>query len=306
MRGYRTDAPVYFGLPGQLISMPSPRGGMAAPVDREVFDFESGSGGHRISTLVGTSRSYALTWAALHQSTFDKINAYWVGAMGPGPFCIIDPSRPNLLTVNQAAATAQWNDATDFTLGGVNHGTLSSNKTTTQIHRTYGVRSLQWLFSGSLAATCIVSMSSPYALWPGVPVLPSVSYTFAFWCKPDGVVDSSITAGATITWYDVTGGVISTSTLAGVAVTAWTQKVLTATAPSTAAYGLPAITVTSSTVTSGGSLYVDELVYEQDSVANEWAPGTGVYPVGITNWTEAVPFDALFRVSPVLSLREVK
>jgi hypothetical protein len=282
MRGYRTDAPVYFGLPGQLISMPWPRGGMSPPVDREVFDFQSGSGGHRISTLVGTSRSYALTWGALHQSTFDKINAYWVGAMGPGPFCIIDPSRPNLLTVNQAAATAQWNDATDFTLGGVNHGTLSSNKTTTQIHRTNGVRSLQWLFSGSL------------------------SYTFAFWCKPDGVVDSNITAGSTITWYDVTGAVISTSTLAGVAVTAWTQKVLTAIAPSTAAYGLPAITVTSSTVTSGGSLYVDELVYEQDSVANEWAPGTGVYPVGITNWTEAVPFDALFRVSPVLSLREVK
>jgi len=306
MRGYRTDPDFYFGAPGTLVALPWPQGGFLNPVEREVSDFQSGSGNHRVSTLVGTSRIYSITWTALHQETFDKVNRYWLGHQGPGPFAIIDPTRPNLLTPNQSSACGVWRDTTDFTLGGTTqNGTLSANKTTSLIHRSDGTRSLRWLFSGTLVTTPSLLLKPQSSLWPGIPCVAGLPYTLSFWVKPDGVVDSSINVGAHITWYNSAGAVVSTTTLAPAAVTTWTHLSVTGTAPVGAAFGLPAVDMTSSTVTSGGSLYLDEFMYEQDSVVQTWAPGTGVLPVSILGLNEGTSFDALFRVQPSLILREV-
>jgi hypothetical protein len=78
-----------------------------------------------------------------------------------------------------------------------------------------------------------------------------------------------------------------------------------ATAPAGAAYVKPVWIVTGSTVAAGGSLYIDEIMLEQDNVVNSWAPGTGVKPVEIVSLMDTVPFNARFRVAPVMTLREV-
>jgi hypothetical protein len=56
---------------------------------------------------------------------------------------------------------------------------------------------------------------------------------------------------------------------------------------------------------SGGSLYIDEPMLEQDSVLNEWAVGAGIRPVEIVALGEAVPFEARFRTGTAMTLREL-
>jgi hypothetical protein len=63
--------------------------------------------------------------------------------------------------------------------------------------------------------------------------------------------------------------------------------------------------VTGSTVTVNGSIYIDEPMLEQDTVLNDWAPGTGLRPVEILSLTDSVPFNARFRQGASMVLREL-
>lgn len=284
--------------------MPWPRGGADAPVDRPIYDFVSGSGNHRVSSLVGTSRVYTLNWNLLHQSTFDQINQFYLGLAGAGPFAYIDPSRPNLLSLNQASACSAWNDTTDFGLPGT--GTLSANKVQTNIFRQFGGRSLRWLFASATSAS--FTLPNPYAGWFGYPVIPGKPYAFSFYATPDGIVDTSISCGAKISWLKADGTTISSTATANSTTTSgsWKPYLASAVAPALAAYVLPSVTVDGTTTAAGGSLYLDAFQLEQDSVQNDWAPGTGLNPVSILSLNEGMPADALMRISPSLVLRETK
>lgn len=305
-RGYNTDPPIYFGYPGAYVTLPWPKGGLGAPVDRTVFDFTNGVGGHQVSTLVGTSRSYALSWTALHQSTFDLVSMYAYGHQGVGPFAIIDPSRPNLLTPNQSSATSVWHDTTDLLLGSTHQGVISSNTNPTWYHRPLGRRSIKWTgFIGTLDATAIITPTLPYFAWFGTPVVAGLPYVFYYWATPDPATDVSVTMDCQIVWKNSAGGVISTTSLGATAVTAWHQMIASGIAPAGAAFAVPQVVLTTSSCTTATVIYVDEMNFEQTDTVHDWAPGTGCAAVGITGWTENVPFDAEFRLGPVLNLREL-
>jgi hypothetical protein len=305
VRADRQEPDVYFGRPGALISMPWPKGGIDTSIERMVSQFATGSGGFRVSSMLGGSRVTTLSWDALHVDNYRKVEQFWIGAMGLGPWAFLNPASPNLLTENQAGATAVWNSPKDWTTSATNHGTASSNQTTTHIHRTGSPRSLKWLFSVAVAANPILTLTPPYRLWYGTPVQPGLSYAFSAWLKPDGVIDASITVGCRIQWLDAAGAQVSESDGGATAVTAWTQKSCIAVAPVGAVYANPRFVATGATITTGGSLYVDEPMFEQDTVVNTWAPGTGVRPVEITELNDSIPFAGRFRIKPSMTLREV-
>jgi hypothetical protein len=312
VRAARHDPPVYFGVPGSLVTLPWPRSGLAAPYQRQTFDFITGTGNHRVSTLIGGSRLYTINWDALHQSTFDRVNQYWLGTMGPGPFAFIDPSRPNLLTPNQAAACSVWNDTTGIIVVSNLDGYVSANSNATHIHRVGGTRSIRWHHTNSPAWTPFPQLRfiSEHANWPGFPVMAGLPYTFSVWVKP---VDdpNTVQAAVKLFWMDGAGTDLSNSTSGDITITAgvWTRLSVTGTAPafSTGSFFLqPRIMGVSSTFTAGVSLYLDEPLLEQDTVVNDWAPGSGVPPIGMLDWNEDVPWvDARFRLSPQLIIREV-
>lgn len=311
-RGYDTDPNIYFGLPGNLITLPWPQGGVVAPVDRSVFLFETGNGGYQSSTLLGTSRSYTLSWEALHQKTFDPLNAYWLGHRGAGPFCIIDPSRPNLLTPAQSSATGFSNSNLDWVLGplttGKFQGALSQNLVAANIHGTHSVASMVWTtFTAVTLDTpyCILSPSVPYHTWYGTPVVVGLPYTFALWAKA-AVVNPLV--DVQLVWLDITGAQISISHTGDTAFTAgtWYQPFITDVAPAGAVFVQPRVLMKSSSLTSPtAALYIDEPQLEQTDTVYYWAPGTGAYAVSIVGLSEAIPFDANMRLQPTLSLREI-
>lgn len=306
VRADRQNPDVYFGRPGALLQLPWPRGGVDRSYERQTYDFLTGSGNHAVSSLSSASRPYSMTWKALHVDNFSRLDQFRVGANGPGPWVFIDPSAPNLLPTNVAAATGLYNSSLQFESLGGTSGTVSSNTDPAFIHRATGWRSIRWRFLSTPVTSPRLGVAPQYRNWPGHPVAPTLSYAFSSWMRADGIVDTSITVAMTLEWLDSTGTIIgSASTSGAIAVSGWQRVSVIATAPSNAAYVRPVWVVTGSSVIVNGSLYIDEPVLEQDTVVNDWAPGTGIRPVQIVSLTEPVPFASRFREGIQMSLREV-
>ena len=306
-RSERQVPSVYFGRPGALVTLPWPRGDLGKSYERQTSDFVTGTGQHAVQMATLGSRSYVVNWNALHQDTFSLIEQYSSGNMGVGPWTLIDPSAPNLLLPNQSSATNNSYDLTGIatSTGAASMGTPLSNTDPANIHRTGATRSIRWQFVAAAAGSPTLVFGSPYRNWFGIPAVVGLPYSWSFWAKPDGVVDSAITLSARIQWLDATGAQLSESTGGDVSATGWLRFTCTATAPANAAYARPVIVSTSATITTGASIYADEFLFEQDSVVNNWAPGTGVRAVEILSLPETAPFAARFRTGITLALREL-
>lgn len=306
VRADRNWPDVYFGRPGSLLKLPYPRGDMDKPFERMTYDFSTATGQHIVSTMVGGSRPYTVSWNALHVDNFALLEQYWVGAMGQGPWAFVDPSVSNMLLPNQASTTNVFGDTRGFTVNSL--GALSANVTASQIHRAGATRNLRWLWSSAPGATFpVLTLTPPYRSWYGYPCVVGLPYTFSGYLKPDGVIDTSITVALKLDWYNAAGTQIDETSGGDVVITGWQQLSVTKTAaPAGAVYVKPIAVVTGSTVAAGGSLYLDELLLEQDTVVNTWAPGTGSpRPVEILSLPDTVPFNARFRKGVTMTLREL-
>lgn len=309
-RGERQVPSIYFGRPGALVALPWPRGDMDKQYERLTFDFASGAGQHTIQSMTHGSRAHSLNWNALHIDNFILLSQYWEGSMGLGPWALIDPSVPNLLLPNQASAGNATYDLTGWKIDDVTSasGTLfiSANAGGSAFqHRTGGQRSIRWQFTVTPSTTPVLYLTTPYRNWYGIPVKDGLPYTFSAWARPDGSVDTSIQCAAKVAWYGPTGSLLSTSSGGDITMTTWTKLSVTANAPAGAAFAVPRLVAIGSTINVGASIYVDELVFEQDSVANVWAPGTGSRAVEITSLTDRVTFETRMRTGVTMTLREV-
>lgn len=302
---------VYFGKPGSYVTLPYPRGDIDKPYERLTSQFVTGSGQNVITSLAQGSRPFTLTWNSMHADNFAKIEQYWTGMMGTGPWVFLDPSMSNLLLPNQASATSALRDTSDWFLPAATSGVLSSNSDPAFIHRTGAPRSLRWQFStGPLVTRPTLVSTAPYRNWPNWPIVQGLPYTYSCWIRTDGVVDSAIGINMRLRWLDSAGAFISDSGNPGfpsyTTVTgSWVRLFVTGTAPAGSYYVQPAPIVDDTTVTLGASLYLDEFLFEQDNVLNDWVPGTGLRPVEIVSLTETSPFDARWRKGMALTLREV-
>lgn len=299
------DPKCYFGKPGDLFQLPWPRGGIQAPHDRLTSTFRTGTGGYRVGRVLGGARAYALNWETLDVDSFAAIANYDHGHEGVGPFVLIDPSRINLLTVNQSSTTSDSGTVDDFTVATSNN-TLASDRTT-YLYR--GPRALRWDFAETNpASTPRLLLTPPYSGWYGIPVVIANNYIFSGRIRGAGT-DAIVTITFRITWYDSIGGVLSTNDGSGVATSsgAWATASVSAVAPAGCAYAGLELRATSSTVSNGSKVLVDQLQFEVGTAITDWIPGTGLRPVSITSFTpEQMPWvEPTARRSPTLSLLEV-
>lgn len=307
VRASRIWPNVYLGKPGALTTLPWPRGDMDRQYERLTADFVTNTGQHLVTMSPQGSRLYTLNWNSLHGDSYGLLSQYWSGMMGVGPWAFIDPSANNLLMPNQASATSNMNDATGVqTLtGSPQMGTVLSNSSASFIHRTGGTRSIQWQWPTAASGTPTLCFTPPYRNWFGIPVVVGLPYAWSIWAMPDGVVDTSVTCSARIQWLNAAGTQIQQDTSGDSVLTTWGKLTVSVNAPVGAYYARPVLITNSATITTGASVYADEPLFEQDSVFNSWAPGTGCRPVEITGLTDPIPFDAKWRKGITLNLREL-
>lgn len=295
------DDRLYFGRPGALQVIPDTRAGREITRVRRRSRFDLGSGGVRTATIVGGKRTVSLNWQALDAATWAYLESFDQGHQGQGPFVYLDPSRRNMLTDNQSAATSVTNDASNFTVTG-SGGTIASEATIVK----RGPRSLRWNFATATPASAILSLSAPSLDFPGIPVAVR-AHSF---CVQAQAVVGPVTLQAQIQWLDKAGGALTTATGSAVAVAvgSWTPvKVVNALAPAGAAFALCSVVATPATIAAGESVILDELQLVEGADADAtWSPGTGVLPVDVVSLSETPPFAyTQYREGPTLVLQEV-
>lgn len=312
-RAFRQVPNVYLGRPGALVTLPWPVGEIGRDYTRLLYDFISGTGQHVVQTYPMGARTKVVNWNALHVDNFNLLAQYWEGGMGSGPWAFIDPSVNNLLLPNQASATNTLYDTTGWKTANnlASEGSLFSNSDATFIHRTGATRSLRWQFPITLSVRPTLVPVIPYRNWLGIPVVAGLPYTYSLWVRADGIIDSAIGTRIRIRWTDGAGATVGTDADSPVApayttVTGtWQKFTCTGTAPAGAFWGTPGLVVDDTTITLGGSLYVDEPLFEQDSVANAWAPGAGLRAVEILSLTDTAPFETRMRRAATMTLQEL-
>jgi hypothetical protein len=120
------------------------------------------------------------------------------------------------------------------------------------------------------------------------------------------VIDTSITMAIKLQWVDAAGAFVSEISGGDVVMAAgYVRHSVVGVAPAGAVYCKPIFVATGSTITTGASIYIDEPLLEQDTVVNDWAPGTGLRPVEILSLTDLLPFAGRFRKGVTMVVREL-
>src|SRR6188768_1662033 len=112
------DTRIYFGRPGLLAAIRSPKGTVAATRQRRVSTFELGVGGTAVDQMVGGARTYVISYEQLTRADWNTLEAFAQGHEGPGPFAFLDPGQRNMLPANMSGATSVTNDTDNFSIAG--------------------------------------------------------------------------------------------------------------------------------------------------------------------------------------------
>lgn len=297
------DSAIYFGRPGFLNRLWDPTGGMLATRDRDAEVFGNKNGGTRTIRALNGARAYSLNYGVLSRASFETMNAFAQGHMGPGPFVLLDPGRRNLFTVNQSSCTSQTNDTRDFTVAGPG-GTIASDSS--GVMPSALPRTLKWLFASSAPASGTLKLNAPSAVWPGIPTVPR---PYTFWCTAlasGGAIDVSLR----IDWLNGAGASIGSSTTSNVTVGTSVPVRLSVTGTPTVGSTFMSCTVTPSlaTIAAGEALYFSGFMLNEGLAADpRWLGGTGIYPVSVMGLPEKYGFaEPGMLVSPTLLLQEVR
>lgn len=230
------EARIYFGRPGRLATLRSPRGSVDADRQRRISVFDLGVGGTSVDQMVGGARTYQISYEQLLRDDWATLEAFAQGHEGPGPFALLDPGQRNRLPANMSAATSVTNDTYNFSVAGTG-SSIASDDT----YDDAGPRALAWtMVNASLGAsgTDALTPDWPSSVFPyGVPAVVGQSLCFSCWVRGGGG-DPTVQLTPQLIYRDITGAALSTTS--GTPVTtsssAFTQMYVAATAPASTVY----------------------------------------------------------------------
>jgi hypothetical protein len=279
---------LFFGRPGRLAALRSPRGTVAANRQRRISIFELGIGGAAVDQMTGGSRVIIISYEQLTRDDWATLDAFAQGHEGPGPFALLDPGQRNRLPANMAAATSVTSDTDNFSIAG-SGCTIASSSTYTDA----GPRSLAWTFSNaSPGASAALTPDWPSSVFPyGVPAVVGQSATFSAYVRGGGT-DAIVTYTPQLIYKDITGAVLSTTSGTPVASSsgAFAQMFVTAVAPASTAYVDWKIAYTSGVSTGSIGYFRRFMLNEGTTPDTTWMPGTGVWPVRFGELPDAWPY----------------
>jgi hypothetical protein len=267
----------WLGPAGALVQLASPAPGY------EATDLLRG-GSHEllrgnVRDRVTNLRRYVLSWPAINE---EQVSTLRTLARLPGPLRYLHPLERNLLTVNQSTGTDEYRD----TSGVVARFQGSVSSSTAQARS--GVRSVAWATGSALGSTgrgmyLYNSTSTIDGTW--ATIRPLIQHTLSGYLRTTAAVSMQ----ALFDWHDSTGAYLSTSigTSTPLSTSAWTRVSVTATSPSTAAYGIGAW-LNSTTTGAAITVYHDDLQLEEGGAATAWRLGAGTPLVSVDTLTPSI------------------
>lgn len=231
-----TENRIFFGRPGRLAALRSPKGTVSANRDRRVSTFPLGAGGTAIDQMVGGARTYQIGYEQLTREDWATLEAFAQGLEGPGPFALLDPGQRNRLPANMSGATSVTYDTDNFSVAGTGSSIASS-----ALYDDAGPRSLAWTMINASAAASGTDALTPD--WPstvfayGVPAVVGQSVCFSCWVRGGGA-DPTVSLTPQLIYRDITGAILSTTSGTPVvsSSSAFAQMFVTAVAPASTVY----------------------------------------------------------------------
>jgi hypothetical protein len=292
---------IYLGPAGNLQALPYMGRGVGAALDLGAA-VQRTLGGPRTVDYIGTpKRSYQLSREFLTADELSILEGLALGAYGPGPLILIDPWRRNLLTANQAAAGDASHDLTGWTGSATAVLSLIGPDSTLALRGQYAVRATMGTTGSNQGPRLGDGSTAAQVIATACPVMPGLTHTASGWLRLASGTASSWRP--VLAWYTTAGtaSVINPAST-GTASTptgTWSQRVVTGTAPSDAAYVLPRFD-TSPTVVH--AVDFDDVILTQGT-STIWTMGTGVPRVAFTDLGDTYPIFDNHNVS--ISLQEV-
>lgn len=280
---------IYLGPVGNLQALPSMTAGIKADLDLRA-GVQQALGGARTVDYVGDpKRTYVLDRKRATADELGVLEALTFELYGPGPYALIDPTRRNMLSLNQSSAGDYDHDSTGFSVLAGSVATTGPVTTAAQgrYHQAYTSAASGAAGTSGLLAGRRSTAAEVITVGGATPVRQAVDYTFQARLKH--VSGTAASWRAALLWYDVDGALLSTSNGTGAVVTgAYADYSVTAASPSTAAYAVPGVT-NDAVLAAVNVIAVDSLMLAQASVVGPWVPGTGVPRVAFTGLGDSYP-----------------
>lgn len=272
----------HFGVPGGLVLLGSVGRGFDVSLDLPTVVHEiAGSRGGRVVQRMGAEkRTFQWSKDHLSQDDLSVLEAFALGAYGPGPFVLLDSARRNLLSANQSTGTDALGDTTGFVALA---GTISSST----VQADQGLRSLAWAVTAANQQVMTGYLGSGYGdggygyggyggidAVLDIPVLPSTAYSAGVRAR---LLGSTGTARLDLYWYTAAGVFISSSagTPTVLSTSAFTScPCLNVTSPSNAA--LARLLVQNTGFGAATTIYSDKWQLALGATLPAWTIGTGV------------------------------
>lgn len=250
----------YLGPAGDLRALVCPDDGVNVS-DIRYGGVHQGLSGARTVDVIGIKMQIDMNIRYLTDTDY-----HWLEAMHkrhiPGPLYLINPLKRNLLSNESSMAR-------DTSFPG--NGAYTSGTGVWEWESSYpsgvvGTRSVRRF--GLLPLSTLYSLDSKNK----IPVTAGTSYVFSSYMK----AASSKTVVFGITWYDVTGAVVSSSTSSKSITTSWVSQNIAATAPVGAVLAVPSWESTTTTAFTTASAQ-----FEVGSSPTAWQLGGGSMRVSI-------------------------
>lgn len=281
---------MWFGRPGSLERLPDPEPDIEGSVGVPFSATTLLGGTVTVQQGERVSRVISLGWHWLSETQAALLTGYLAGHRGLGPWVLITEMDRNKLDVNQSSGTEAWGTTEGF---AVSHGTLASSTAQSYLDS----RSLLWTLPSSDPGDPFLSLPWAYSGY-GFPIVANKSYAFSARLSADSAT-FSLTVG--LRWYTAAGVLISSSAWAVPPLSGslddYVYAAVSALAPPTAAYVLPA--VTAATMVNNGHVSLDQAQLEMNPTPAAWLPGMGSKRVAIQPFNRGYPIKGYHHLDSV-------
>lgn len=289
MTNCETFEDAYLGLPGNLQLLPTFDAGWTVTMHSGEQNHNLASDGVAVTRRAKIRRSYAAKVSLMEPDEADLLFAFYSGAMGQGPFRLIDPMFPNLLTADTSSGCARLGSVMPWASCAVTTGVTVD---TIQVDSTGKARAVptagvvEWLYAeagdgivdgiGELnaAGTAYVAAADPIRSVPYVAAEPFTGSIYLATSAGTAQAHLSILGRGT----DNSGAGSHVDSAPVTLTTNWQRVEVTAAAGAlgTDLYALLALTCDATPDTAGASILLCAPQLELADAASPFALGFGV------------------------------
>lgn len=299
-----TYRPFWLGPPGALVQLPAPATSYEADPDRGEVAHKLLSGAAGVTRRLHEKRTWQFTWKRLQGRDLQVLQAFYRGAFGDGPFCLLQPSDRNKLSLDSSLC------GTRFALLG--QWSISTGVPVVDLTQTANIAPGSWMKWTSPVNTSRLFLGSQPAgvftpdLLSAAAYVPDAAWTASMWAK---TATGTATVSCDMLGLTAAGSATPVTTSHTYTLTTTPQLLQVTVAagaggwsPSATPYILPSLKCTQA---SSPNIFVTNAQLEYGvSTASAWEAGAGFPRVSISApQTRAV--DGLYASDVTLQFSEI-